>query len=359
MSSLSNTFVALSERVFKEGLEDDVVDRTILIWYMRDLYNAKDRKTFRINVEYDHVYKLVWSPDSKAILGFKATDNSIEVYRLERKDGSFTSYGRSITFPRAHENDDVISLDIACNGRFIMSASNKTELIIWDIRGNVLEQLNTFTMSNYCAKISPCGRFVEVSGYAPDVKFWEVKFGKTGNYEKTVKAFDLIGHNAGVWDFAFDQDASHCVTVCKDGYWRLFDINIDYARGESPRCLLTGEYESKAVSPLIALSNSAHVIVIGCGNNIQFFSGLNGNLDNTIENVFYDHIMSIAFDSLGLQLYVAGDRQVRVFHNITGYKVGIEVAKEKLKDKKTTAATRERLESQVVEYENFIAENAE
>lgn len=91
-------------------------------------------------------------------------DNSIEVYRLERKDGSFTSYGKSITFPRAHENDDVISLDIACNGRFIMSASNKTELILWDVRGNILEQLNTFTMSNYCAKISPCGRFVGVSG---------------------------------------------------------------------------------------------------------------------------------------------------------------------------------------------------
>lgn len=120
-----------------------------------------------------------------------------------------------------------------------------------------------------------------------------------------------------------------------------------------------GEYESKAVSPLIALSNSAHVIAIGCGNNIEFFSGLNGNLDNTIENVFIDHIMSIAFDSLGLQLYVAGDRQVRVFRNITGYKVGIEVAKEKLKDKKNTAATRERLESQIKEYEGIIAQNDE
>lgn len=215
---------------------------------MRDLCNAKDRKTFRINVEYDHLVKLAFSPDSKAILGFKATDNSIEVYRLERKDGLFTSYGKSITFPRAHENDDVISLDIACNGRFIMSASNKTELILWDVRGNILEQLNTFTMSNYCAKITPCGRYIGVSGrngsqiyaikrfsrlfyylgYAPDVKFWEVKFGKTGNYEKTVKAFDLVGHNAGVWDFAFDQDASHCATVCKDGSWRLFDINSKF-----------------------------------------------------------------------------------------------------------------------------------
>lgn len=69
--------------------------------------------------------------------------------------------------------------------------------------------------------------------------------------------------------------------------------------------------------------------------------------------------MSIAFDPLGLQLYVVGDRQVRVFHNITGYKVGIEVAKEKLKDKKTSVATRERLENQIEEYEDIIAQNDE
>lgn len=342
---------------------------------MKDLSNAKDRKTFRINVEFDHVYKLAWSPDSKAILGFKAMENAIEVYRVDRKDGAFVSYGKSITFQRAHENDDVINLDIACNGRFIMSASNKTDLILWDVRGNILEQLNTFIMSNYCAKISPCGRYVGVSGklhvkfmqdfvyrtffllvagYAPDIKFWEVKFNKTGSYEKTVRAFELNGHNSGVWDFAFDHDSSHVASVCKNGSWKLFDINIDYVKGESPRCLLTADYESKAVSPLIALSNSAHVVAIASGCNIQFFSGVTGELDETIENVFNDHILSIGFDSTGLQLFVAGDRQVRVFHNMTGYKVGISVAKEKLKDKKISSATHERLEAQVEEYEAFL-----
>jgi WD40 repeat protein len=57
------------------------------------------------------------------------------------------------------------------------------------------------------------------------VKLWEVKFAKSGAYEKTVRAFELVGHNAGVWDFAFDHDASHIATVCKDGTWKLFDVN--------------------------------------------------------------------------------------------------------------------------------------
>lgn len=180
-----------------------------------------------MNVEYDHVYKMIWSPDSKAILGFKAMENAIEAYRVEKKDGMFISYAKSITFPRAHENDDIISLDISCNGKFIMSASNRTEIVLWDLRGNILERLDTFLMTNYAAKISPCGRYLAASGFAPDVKLWEVKFNKstgTGSYEKTVRAFELTGHKSGVWDFAFDHDGSHVATCCKDGTFKLFDI---------------------------------------------------------------------------------------------------------------------------------------
>lgn len=129
---------------------------------------------------------------------------------------------------------------------------------------------------------------------------------------------------------------------------------VDYTRGQTPRCILTSHYDNKAVSPLVALSNSAHVIAIAVGNNIHLFSGLTGQLDETIENVFNDHVMSIAFDSLGLQLFVAGDRQVRVFHNMTGYKVGIAAAHEKLKDSRITSATQERLEKQIQEYQQFI-----
>lgn len=63
------------------------------------------------------------------------------------------------------------------------------------------------------------------------------------------------------------------------------------------------------------------------------------------------------FDALGTQLYVAGDRQVRIFTNITGYKVGVIIAKEKLKDKKNSTATQDRLEAQIEEYEAIIKQH--
>jgi hypothetical protein len=129
---------------------------------------------------------------------------------------------------------------------------------------------------------------------------------------------------------------------------------VDYTRGEVPRCLLTAAYDNKAVSPLIAVSNSAHVIAIAVGNCIQLFSGVTGELDEVIESVFNDHIMAIAFDFTGLKLFAAGDRQVRVFHNVTAYKVGGVAAREKLKEARITSATQERLEKQIEEYEEFI-----
>lgn len=45
----------------------------------------------------------------------------------------------------------------------------------------------------YCCKVSPCGRFVATSGFTPDVKVWEVKFSRSGEFEKVARAFDLTG----------------------------------------------------------------------------------------------------------------------------------------------------------------------
>ena len=36
-------------------------------------------------------------------------------------------------------------------------------------------------------------RFVATSGFTPDVKVWEVKFSRSGDFEKAARAFDLTG----------------------------------------------------------------------------------------------------------------------------------------------------------------------
>lgn len=64
-------------------------------------------------------------------------------------------------------------------------------------------------------------------------------------------------------------------------------------------------------------------------------------------------ITGIAFDYIGKTLITAGDRQIRIFHNVTGHKITLAIAKENMKRTKTNAM-KDRLEQQIEETETFL-----
>ena len=74
---------------------------------------------------------------------------------------------------------DVIGMGIAATGKFIATCNDKTELLIWSLKGavcgslksgsslrlnfnywQVLAKLDTCHNLTYCSKVSPCGRFL-------------------------------------------------------------------------------------------------------------------------------------------------------------------------------------------------------
>lgn len=281
-----------------------------------------------------------------------------------------------------------------------MSASNKTDIVLWTLKGKTLDKFDTCLSNNSAAKISTCGRFIAACGkcnlltyvritrlqknllqyfktfvplgFSPDVKIWEVKFNKSGEYLKTENVFNLCGHNSGVHDIAFDQDTSHIATVSKDATWKLFNtksqycfyynINVltfrstvAYEQGQSPSCLITAKYAASTANPsLIALSPTGEVIAIATGSTVEVFSGLDGSRDAIVENIYDTPITALLFDPLGKYFLTAGDRHVRVFHNVTGYKVKAETARLRLKEVQTST-TRERLEQSITECNQFVA----
>ena len=84
---------------------------------------------------------------------------------------------------------------MASSGRYIMTASSTTDLVFYDLKGEVIQRLDSCLMQTYCAKISPNARFVAASGFTPDVKVWEVKASKaSGDVDKVKRAFELTGH---------------------------------------------------------------------------------------------------------------------------------------------------------------------
>ncbi|KAL0838856.1 hypothetical protein ABMA28_016884 [Loxostege sticticalis] len=328
-------------------------DGSVILWDIRDL-NQKEHKTLRVNIDFDYASHVAWSPDSKAFIVHTVRENHIVVYKIEKKkDGGIGSATPVITFDKAHE-EDVIGFGISSNGKFMMSCSSKTDMIIWDLKGQQLERLDTYLMSTHAAKISPCGRFVVATGFSPDIKVMEVVFTKSGEFKQVTKAFELTGHNSGIYDVAFDVDTSHIATISRDGTWKLYHTKIDYINGQSPHVLETGTYTQTANPPKIALSPNAEVLAVAVDSSVEFYDTYTGKLYDTVENVYLGLINYMKFDASGKYLFVCGDRAVRVFHNVCGYYTTIGSCT-RLLGAKQTSATVERLKKTIEECKETLA----
>lgn len=74
-------------------------DRTVFLWEAKDLSN-KDRKSLRINVEFDYATHVKWSPDCKAFIIHKFNENCLEVYKVEKKKDGWLTASKAVTFPK-------------------------------------------------------------------------------------------------------------------------------------------------------------------------------------------------------------------------------------------------------------------
>ncbi|CAB3362887.1 Hypothetical predicted protein [Cloeon dipterum] len=329
-------------------------DRSVFLWPSKDFSN-KEHKSLRINIEFDHATKVTWSPDSKAFIIHKSVENCVEVYKLNKKsDGhGFSGSTKLTTFPK-HHIDEVIAMGISCNGKFIMTCSKSTDLVLWDLKGQIIANVDTYLMSNNCGRVSPCGRYIAASGFAPDVKVWEVVFNKSGDFQAVNRAFELQGHKSGVLDFAFNCDSTRVATLSKDGSWRVFDTKIDYKKGEDPRLIQSGKFElASQEGNHIAISPEGHLIVCSTGTKISFYSVESGKCEGSIQDVHSGPITSLLFDSSGDQLLTSGDRHIRVFHNIVGFKLKLASLKASLKSN-LSSAMKDRIQDQISQTEKFL-----
>ncbi|XP_074016761.1 transducin beta-like protein 2 isoform X2 [Numenius arquata] len=319
-------------------------DRTVRLWSTRD-FTAREHRCLRANVRLDHAELVRLSPDSRAFVVWLANGETIRVYKMTKKDDdSFTFTATSGDFPKKHKAP-VINIGIAETGKFIMTASSDTTILIWSPKGEVLASINTNQMNNAYAAVSPCGRFVASCGFTPDVKVWEVCFGKNGDFREVARAFELKGHTAGVHGFSFSNDSRRMATISKDGTWKFWDTDVEYKKQQDPYLLLTGKCE--VTEPCrIALSPDAHIVAISSGADILVYNTRRGEEEERFLAVHGQPITDLAFDTNSHYLVSCGDRAIRIFHNAAGHRAVVEEMEAMLK-KTRNKATQERLEQQI------------
>ncbi|XP_076129570.1 transducin beta-like protein 2 isoform X1 [Alosa pseudoharengus] len=326
-------------------------DRTVRLWSTKDFMD-RDHRCLRANVELDHATLVRFSPDSRAFITWLANGDTIRIFKMTKKeDGTFIFKANPEDFPQRHKAN-VINIGIAETGKFIMSASSDTTILVWDLKGEVLASINTNQMTNSYASISPCGRFIASCGFTPDVKVWEVCFAKSGEFKEVARAFDLKGHSAGVHSFAFSNDSRRMATVSKDGTWKLWDTDVEYKKQQDPYLLRTVPCKSSEGSR-IALSPDARVVAVSSGCDIAMFNAATGELEEEFQGVHSEEINNMKFDINGRFLVSSGDRAIRVFHNATGYRAAIQDMQAMLK-KASNEGMRLRLQQQIQDAQSAL-----
>ena len=81
------------------------------------------------------------------------------------------------------------------------------------------------------------------------LQIWEVKFSRSGDFEKVARAFNLSGHTSGVYSFSFSADSSRVATVSKDGTWKVFNTDIEYTKGQDASVVISGNYDLDSSKP--------------------------------------------------------------------------------------------------------------
>ncbi|XP_072303096.1 transducin beta-like protein 2 [Eucyclogobius newberryi] len=326
-------------------------DRTVRIWSTKD-FMEREHKCLRANVELDHAVLVRFSPDSRAFITWLANGDTIRIIKMAKKEDGTLSFKAAVEdFPQKHKAS-IINIGIAETGKFIMSASTDTTIHIWDLRGDILASLNTNQVTNSYATVSPCGRFVASCGFTPDVKVWEVCFGKGGEFREVIRAFDLKGHSAGVHALAFSNDSHRMATVSKDGTWKLWNTDVEYRKQQDPYLLKTVPCPSSEGSR-VALSPDGRVLAVSDASDVYMYNCESGELEERLSSVHSTPLTDLRFDTTGLFLACSGDRAVRVLHNAPGHRAAIAHLGGLLK-KAQSEAMRDRLTLQMEEAKRIL-----
>jgi len=334
-------------------------DRTVRLWNVKD-FALKEHKYTRGNVEFDYPSCISLSPDSRAFIVALGTEHLLRVYKIhktKKEDGTpHMSVTQEFDFPKEHKID-IISVAISPNGKYIMSADKKTNVVIWTTKGEILERIDTLLIYNTHVCVSPCGNLVAACGFTPEVKFWHIGFNKNNEFLQSTKTMGLKGHSDSVLSFSFTNDSKRVATISKDQTWRIWDIDVDYLKGQDAYLLITGSHVYEPDVPVhIALSPDHFTVAISLGRSIQLINAASQELDETLDNVHPGDISALQWFSDSRQLASAGglDKSIRLWHNVPGIKASIADLTSKL-PKAKSESLKERIQVQINEAQDYLA----
>jgi len=176
-------------------------------------------------------------------------------------------------------------------------------------------------MKNHMACFSPDNQYIAVAAFMSSVGIWKINLSKEGSFLGVPERHftQLRGHESAILWVAFTSDSKRVVTSGKDGTWKLWTIDVNYSREETPTVLLSANHPLKGSTyNFFAISPDDSVLATAGGKLLHFWDLNTATLIANVDSTHFGYIteMSWSHDSQRLATS-ATDGNIRIFKNPT------------------------------------------
>jgi len=334
-------------------------EQSIMFWIVKDF--NKGNTCIRTTTDYNEVTQVSFSPDSKAILASLKNSNSTRVYKIAKKpSGGAYELISACDVADLNPKSALIKARIGVQlqngiqvGAFLFHQYVDSHVVITDLRGCELARVKCQGGANHQIELSECGKYFAVCGDSPELRAWTIVF-KGGKFIEVKRLPSLIGHSHKIIKFAFSPDSTRLITLDANNEMKFWDMGQDWVNQQTPSQLIS--FKNTFGNPAkLAISTDNMVVGLTHQNKLTVFDVNDRNNFSVISDIFESSIRHIEFDPSSDFVAVTGDKVVRIFHNLTGWKARLSDYKKSIQ-LASTAVHKESLAEQIKQAENKISE---
>ncbi len=171
-------------------------------------------------------------------------------YPMEHKPLDETIKYSYRVVPNFGHSDNVSSIAISKDGKYVISGSYDNTVKIWDYdKGTVLKTLSGHTALISSVAISPDGKYVVSGGMDKRIIVWEFKTGQ--------KVHIINAHEGSVWSVDITSDSKYFISGSEDRNIAVWDLRT----GNMKQSLMYWQYGHKNDVQIVRVTSDGNFVV--------------------------------------------------------------------------------------------------
>ncbi|CAD8139258.1 unnamed protein product [Paramecium octaurelia] len=236
-------------------------DNSIKLFEMEQFFKNPDQPKYLFHTLNDTHATAICISKKEEIAYFSANNQlfNLEFYpKAEDKQ-----YFKVIPKTKNCHKSDINSLHVDENDKILISTSSDTHIKVWNMKGELLKEINT----SYGEHYSSCFMkgFLVVSSWSVDTSIYEIKFNKDHTFRTLEKEEVLRGEKTSVLDASLNEHGT-LATLCNKSQCRVYRLNTERKIKEDARLLTKVEHQN-----ISAAAVNENILVVAADGNVHVY----------------------------------------------------------------------------------------